>query len=489
MDDCKGLSECEKCLAVIAHGLDALHKGNLTSAEASFRVALVLAQSASYQQAHDLLPLTLYSLSLLRHRQARADESRQLREQATTRLETIAVSMQTAVFQHLMATVLMDLGEYRRATPFCEQALQLEREWNDPVVMAQMLWRTGECYSRNGLKDHATIPLRAAVKIFRNHVGDPRLPAVLVTLGNALRKTAPAEAESCYREAADLHIAKMHLQSATPAWVNLGILCSEQGRYAESLGHYEKVLRVREQSPGMPLARIGTVLNNIANCYRRMGRFEEAFASVDRAIELLKPDGGAGLASAYGTRGLIFRDNECDIEAVEWLRNAYAEHQKLPSPNLESVAEDLENEIAALKRLGRPEEAALAGERLQSIRAAVNIVPQVNHGLGTRDAPTQGAVLVELNFGGWRGSADANHEPAKLAQQLSDAIETHNVGLYSGSVVIPESTTLMFHGADAEAIFGVLEPNLMSEPICAGARVTIRQLDGYREVILPSRLM
>jgi len=33
-----------------------------------------------------------------------------------------------------------------------------------------------------------------------------------------------------------------------------------------------------------------------------------------------------------------------------------------------------------------------------------------------------------------------------------------------------------------------LEPTLTSEPICAGARIAIRQHDGQREVILPSRL-
>ena len=59
------------------------------------------------------------------------------------------------------------------------------------------------------------------------------------------------------------------------------------------------------------------------------------------------------MASAYGTRGLIFLDKGQDSEAVEWLRRAYEHYQTLPSPNFDIIAEDLNREIAALQRLGR----------------------------------------------------------------------------------------------------------------------------------------
>lgn len=89
------LSECEKCLAVIAHGARMLHDGDLKQAEPSFYAALALSQSATPEEARKLLPLTLYCLSLLRHRQSRADESRQLREQATKHLDDQTASFRT----------------------------------------------------------------------------------------------------------------------------------------------------------------------------------------------------------------------------------------------------------------------------------------------------------------------------------------------------------------------------------------------------------
>jgi tetratricopeptide (TPR) repeat protein len=482
------LDPCQKCLAILTHGANALHEGNLEVAEKCFALGLALAKETPPDEARDLVPLALFGLSLFCQRQSRPDESQKLRESATARFDDQTASMPVALFHHLMVNFLMALGEYRRAIPFCEQAILLERRGTSPTIMAEMLWHAGECYNRCGMKDHAAIPLRAAVKIFRDHPGDPRLTAVLTGLGNAWRKTAPAEAESCYKEAADLEATRARLQSACPAWVNLGVLCSEQGRYAESLEHYNRVLRVREQSPGTPPSRIASVLNNIANCYRRMAKFAEAFASVDRAIKLLEPRREPGLASAYGTRGLIFRDQGRDTEAVAWLRKASAEHRQQPSPNLETWAEDLENEAAALQRLGKPGEAAAAEEQLRSVRAAITGLPKTIYDLSKVNPETQAAVIVELNVGSH--GPNVSRESVDLAHLLREAVLDNDIGFYAGSVRTPETTTLMFYGAEADPLYAVLEPTLRNEPLCAGARVTIRHPNrAVREVLIPTRLM
>ncbi len=488
MGACSNFSPVEKCLAIIAHGADALQDSNFALAEGAFRAGLAIAKAAPAEQGRDLVPLVLLNMSRLRHRQDREDDARQLREQANAQLGQNLPSLPNAFFHLSMAAVLMDFGEYRRAIPFWEQAIQLD-DVKDPIDTAHMLARVGECYNRSGLKDHAAIPLRAAVKIFRRHPEDPRLSAALITLGNALRKSTPAEAESCYREVADWHIARGQFLSATPAWGNIGILCSEQGRYAEALECLEKVRKIREQSPGIPTPAIAITLNNIANCYRRMGKFAEAFTAVSRAIDLLQDKGGTELASAYGTRGLIFLDQGQDSEAVEWLRKAYEHHQTLPSPNLDTITEDLSREIAALQRLGRADELKDAEARLASVHTAMKAIPMVSRNLSALDAPLQCAVFVELNAGIRERSLDGKREDVQLGKRLAEVLEAKNVGWYAGQLTIPESTTMIFYGSDAEALFRALEPSLTSEPICAGARITIRQRDGQREVIVPSRLM
>src|SRR5882672_7016365 len=106
----------EMCLGALAHGVRQLERGNHASAEGGFAWR---------------------------------------REQAAACQSSDASWAQNLMFQNLMANVLSDLGEYRRAIPFCAQSVQLAVDQNDGVVMAEALWRLGRCYVRSGLRDHA----------------------------------------------------------------------------------------------------------------------------------------------------------------------------------------------------------------------------------------------------------------------------------------------------------------------------------------------
>jgi tetratricopeptide (TPR) repeat protein len=281
------------CLHLIALGVKQLQQDNPQEAGRLFAWVLTATRAMPPENGcWELRALALYNLSRLQARERRTEEARKLREQATEFLSNnlalgqLPPFQEMPLFQELMADVLTELREYRRAIPYCEASIQNFTELLDsPPSIAGVVWRAGKCYAMIGLRDHAAVPLRAAVKYFRMLAGDPRLPAVLLDLGSALGKSSPGEAEQCYREAAELYVSRFQLESASAAWVNLGVLCSRQERYPESLEHYEKALRVREHSPGTPPARIGAVLNNIASVRRKMGDLEVALRSVDpRAI-------------------------------------------------------------------------------------------------------------------------------------------------------------------------------------------------------------
>ena len=74
--------------------------------------------------------------------------------------------------------------------------------------------------------------------------------------------------------------------------------------------------------------------------------------------------------------GLIFLDAVGIRRPWSHFAESYAERKKASSPNFETIAENLEKEIAALKRLGRMEEAALAEDRLALARAAMKEISQ-----------------------------------------------------------------------------------------------------------------
>ena len=185
---------------------------------------------------------------------------------------------------------------------------------------------------------------------------------------------------------------------------------------------------------------------------------------------------------------MIFLDQGKDTEAVEWLRRAYEHHQTLPSPNLDTIADDLNREIAALRRLGRADDLKNAEARLASVHTAMKAVPQVKRDLSALDGPVQCAVFVELNVDIRERRLDGKGEDVQLGRRLKEVLEANNLGWYAGQLTIPESTTMIFYGSDAEILFQAIEPTLRSEQICAGARITIRQRDGQREIIVPSRL-
>ncbi len=248
-------------------------------------------------------------------------------------------------------------------------------------------------------------------------------------------------------------------------------------------------MHVREQSPSTPHFLISRLLNNMANCYRKMGNFAEAHKLLDRAIELAKVDrqeGVSSLASAYETRGSILKDEGRDAEAVEMFQRSHAERKRIPSPSFESIVENLEEEIAALKRLGRVE-VILAEDRLASVNAARDEVAQVDRDLSSLIYQAKGSVLVEIGYGSRPGNWYGRQDSAKLAVDLMDAAESQNAGFCSGSVTIPESTTLILYGEDAEALFRAIQPILISEQICEGATITIRQGKEIRELIVPGR--
>jgi hypothetical protein len=186
---------------------------------------------------------------------------------------------------------------------------------------------------------------------------------------------------------------------------------------------------------------------------------------------------------------LILRDEGRDEEAVEWFRRASAEHENQPSPNLETVAQELEYEVEALQRLGRVEEAAAAQERLESVRAAIAGIRTAECDLSRFEAAAEDAVLIALDVGSRPGKAYVRSDCQKLADRLSEVVESNTDGRYGGWVTIPESTTLMFCGKGGEVVFGAIEPVLASEPICQGAKVTVRQGQKQREVFLPGRVM
>jgi len=64
---------------------------------------------------------------------------------------------------------------------------------------------------------------------------------------------------------------------------------------------------------------------------------------------------------------------------------------------------------------------------------------------------------------------------------LSAKVREEKLGRFDSRVTVPEHTTLIFYGSNAELLYTTIHPILIAERVCAGARVVIQQNGATRE--------
>ena len=483
----------EVSLGLCSVALMQSRNGRIDDAKRALAAAVFNAPQIPEALRPDFRLALTYCTLLVQFRKAPESITVEMRSRAGALLDQSTACNSLDLFQRLMFEILTELGEQRRAISFGERGLAIAVEKKETTAIADWLWKIGGCYSKLGLHDHAAIAYRRSARIFRNEAGDPRLPVVLLALGNAIRKSNASEAEGLYKEAAALWEKKGQLESATPAWSNLGIICSDQERFNDAIDYYERVRRVRESSPATPPVKIGVLYNNLASCYRKMARYDEAHQAIERSIGILtkpgalRPDEANSVAASFGTKGMILRDEGRVAESLEWFRRACDEFENQPSPNFASVIEELEHLAAALTLLNRKDEARIAEERIQAVRKTVAEIPSVSQDGEAPVERTEGALLIELD-GGLRGDSTVS-DIAALGFSLGDVLKEQNLGHWQGLIRIPECSTLLYYGSNAEQMFGAIEPTLRSDSRFEGAVITIRQRGRQREVILRRRMV
>jgi tetratricopeptide (TPR) repeat protein len=383
----------------------------------------------------------------------------------------------------LMADALMAMEEHALALAWCNQAAALTQR--NPAAAAGRLWRSGRCYVRAGFRREARSPLNAAIEALRATKNNSLLPHALLDFGNACLDLDPSEAEPAYREAAALWSAGGRANQAATAWMNLGVLCSRSGRLDEALDWYEKVRAAREADSGATTAQRGNIHNNLAGVWRRKRDFARARAEAECAIDILKSADGPALAHAYGTMGEIARDEGRDEEALDWFRRARTQFERQPSPSLDGLATKLENEAAALERLGRAAEAAGLRARIADLRGveapAAPPLPAANLAISEPGDRTEGAVIITLDGRGLPDAVYRAYDLGTLESRVETRLEQDGGGELDGHEHGPETTRIFLYGPDARALFHVIAPVLRDYPLCQGARVELRQGDDTAE--------
>ncbi len=157
---------------------------------------------------------------------------------------------------------------------------------------------------------------------------------------------------------------------------NMGLCLMEQGdnkKAIESFQKYQKMLDISKDQKG--LAR---VLNNIANCFSRLGNVPKALKFYQKAYEIQKDHCGEAaanedLAMYLHNIGNCFLRRRSSLEALEHFQSALAMRKQVHGDRHASVANTLYSLGLVYKDLGkRRQSAANLEESLQLMKNAPN---------------------------------------------------------------------------------------------------------------------
>lgn len=140
--------------------------------------------------------------------------------------------------------------------------------------------------------------------------------------------------------------------------------------------HFEKALTIARERYGADDPRIATDLNNLAEVYRLLGRFDEAERLYREALALDQrhPTGNAaGMATTLNNLALLYRAQERYAAAEELYRQALRLLEEAVGPNHQDVARLLNN--WAMLKLTKGEPAAALELERRAIDIAQRALP------------------------------------------------------------------------------------------------------------------
>ena len=207
--------------------------------------------------------------------------------------------LSTAAIMGNLAGLYELIGQYDRALPLCESALEIHKsELGDRHPdTATSLNNLAGLYELMGQYDRALPLYESALEIYKSELGD-RHPNTATSLNNlaALYKSMSQydRALPLYESALEIYKSELgdrHPDTAT-SLNNLALLYSSMGQYNRALPLYESALEIRKSELGDRHPSTATSLNNLAGLYELMGQYDRALPLCESALEIHKSELG-----------------------------------------------------------------------------------------------------------------------------------------------------------------------------------------------------
>jgi serine/threonine protein kinase/Flp pilus assembly protein TadD len=258
--------------------------------------------------------------------------ARQLLDSGADRIEALDNQPQTqAAFMETMGRVFTNLGEFERADPLLDRAVDIRRlaADGDELALAQALHFQAILIDQQGHYEDAEEPIRRAVEIRERRLGDhPDLGHSLNTLGNVLwHQGRLDEAEVVHRGALDLRqrILPPDHTDIGQSMHNLGALRYFAGDLAEAERLWRRSAEIEEAAHGPDDWNLATSLHTLAIVCSDQQRFGEALELELRSLAIREKVLGPNhphVALSLTTLGNIYRETDREAEAEPLIRRA-----------------------------------------------------------------------------------------------------------------------------------------------------------------------
>jgi nephrocystin-3 len=327
---------------------------HLTTAETSYRLAMLLKDRGNYKEAE---PLYLRSY--------------EIREK---NLGKNKLEVAQCLFH--MGRIHQEQGDFQKAEPLFREALQilLSSVGEEHTETAKTINNLALLRRDRGDLNESEQLFRKAIRLSTKILGKDH-PNTAVMINNLAYieqlKGNRSAAEDLYRQAlntCEKVYGKEHPTTAM-ATDSLAIILREIGEHEQALQLYYEALNVWEKLLGKDHINTASTLNNIGEVLMDMDRFEESEVNYGKAREIFEALLGEGhpiIAHPIHGMGLVNRKKGDHVRAAEFFKQAYEIREKALGAHHETL-EALNDYISVVEKLDEPSLLAALNTRKQEI--------------------------------------------------------------------------------------------------------------------------
>jgi CHAT domain-containing protein/Tfp pilus assembly protein PilF len=296
-------------------------------------------------------------------------------EQAIALIREVGAPRAEAAILNSMGVAYRSLGDYARAAGVYEQSLRLVRtRLQDREAEGTVLNNLGQVYDNLGQYERALDIYRQALALALE-VGDRTGEALAL---NNIGATYDAlgqddQALERYREALALHRELGNRADAAIVMNNIGALYRGQGQYAVALDYYQQALEIHQELGFR--AREAGGLQNLAQVYSYLGQHQQAVEVFQQALAISRELGDRpSEAVILNNLGLAYDALEQDQEALAAYQESLAIRQAIGDRPGEGAV--LNNIGAAFAEQGNPQRALEYYQQALALRRSLGNRPE-----------------------------------------------------------------------------------------------------------------